>query len=65
MAEDFLAKFTDSQNSARILRVFVFNQALSFTQAEAAKRAGVSANAAADEIKFLEKIDVIRKGKGA
>jgi hypothetical protein len=63
MAEDFLAQFMGDHNRARLLRVFAFNQGSSYTLTEAAKRAGVVVKIAEDEIRSLEKLDIIREGK--
>ena len=63
MADDFLAAFLGSPNRARILRAFVLNQSQVFTAAQAAKRAGVASGAASREIKALEQVGILKKGK--
>lgn len=65
MGWDFLEKFTGSHARARVVRVFIFNQTERMTAAKVAKRAGVSAQAASREIKGLENLDMIIKGKSA
>lgn len=62
---DFLTAFTGSKSRARLLRVFLFNQADSMTAKEAGKRAGVSAQAAGREIAALEKLGIVKKTKGS
>lgn len=62
MTEDFLTALIGNAARARVLRVFVFNQE-PFTLAQIAKRAGVSSAAVQKEIKLLEKLGIIRKGK--
>ena len=63
MGEGFLGKFTRSHARARVIRVFIFNQDEPITITKAAKRAGVSAQAAKREIKSMEGWGVIVKGK--
>lgn len=62
MSEDFLTLLLGNAARARVLRVFVFNQE-PFTLAQIAKRAGVSAAVAQKEIRSLEKLGIIKKGK--
>lgn len=50
---------------ARLLRVFVFDAEHAHSLKDAAKRAGISPQAAAREIKVLEKWGVVKKGKSA
>ena len=61
MGEGFLEKFTGSHARARVIRVFIFNQDEPITITKAAKRAGVSAQAAKREIKSMEGWGVILK----
>ena len=63
MAHDFLTDFLGNVNRARILRVFVFNQTEAFTVAQIAKRAGVALALAEKEIKYFDKIELIRRGE--
>jgi hypothetical protein len=63
MADDFLVSLIGNAARARVLRVFVFNQNEALLLSLAAKRAGVSARIAAKEIKFLEKLGLVKKGK--
>lgn len=63
MKDDFLGTFIGSQPRSKILRVFIFNQNEPFTMKLAAKRAGISATSAEKEIKALDKMGVIKKGK--
>jgi hypothetical protein len=63
MKEDFLATFIGSRERAQLLRVFVFNPTEAVTVQAAAKRAGISKTAVTRELKMLEKIGIIKKGK--
>jgi DNA-binding Lrp family transcriptional regulator len=65
MAEDFLGAFIGNSARARIIRVFVFNQSELFTDVHVAKRAGVSAHAAAKEIRALEQLGMLKRGKAS
>jgi hypothetical protein len=65
MQKDFLGSFIGNVNRARLLRVFLFNRTEQFTPGSAAKRAGISLAAAGKEIKALEKLGVIKKGRFA
>ncbi len=62
MSEDFLTQLLNPTR-AKLLRVFALNQAEIFTAASAGKRAGVHAAVATREIKALEKIGILKKGK--
>lgn len=63
MADDFLGTFLGNQNRARILRAFVFSPSEAFTLALAAKRSGAPLKAVSKELKSLEDLGVIKKGK--
>ena len=63
MGGDFLEKLVGTHARARVIRVFIFNQTEAMTVATVAKCAGVSAHAAGKEIKNLETLGVINKGK--
>lgn len=63
MKDDFLGTFIGSQPRSKVLRVFIFNQNEPFTIGVAAKRAAVSIPAAEREIKALEKMGVLKKGR--
>jgi hypothetical protein len=64
MTEDFLTGFIGgNQARARLLRVFVFDPERSYPIKDAAKRAGISIQAATKELKILEKWGVVKKGK--
>ena len=63
MKEDFLAQFIGSKDRAQILRVFTFNPSEVLGLSNVAKRAGVSIVAAARELKKLERLGIIKKGK--
>ncbi len=65
MKEDFLGSFLGNNACARIIRVFVFNREEAFTPAELAKRSGVKGKAVAQEIKALEHLGIIKRGKRA
>ena len=62
MKQDFLSLLIGGQNRARVLRVFIFNAADSFTAAQIGKRSRISAKAAEVEIKVLERAGIIKKG---
>lgn len=57
---DFLAQLMGDPARAKLLRVFVFSEARALTLADAAKRAGLSVNAAARPFKFLEQMGVLK-----
>ncbi|KKW23333.1 MAG: hypothetical protein UY74_C0020G0008 [Candidatus Kaiserbacteria bacterium GW2011_GWC2_52_8b] len=63
MKVDFLSTFLGNAQRARILRLFVFNQAEHFTLGQAAKRSGLSLLVVTKEIKSLEGLDIIKKRK--
>lgn len=63
MNDDFLSAFLGNQARAKLARVFVLNESAASTLKEASDRAGVSIQAAAREIKTLEKIRIIKKVK--
>ena len=63
MADDFLGSFMSDKNRAQLLRVFVFNQRESFTLMQAAKRSGLPVKVVAEEIKFLERLGIVKNGK--
>jgi DNA-binding Lrp family transcriptional regulator len=62
MAEDFLGTFMGSNVRAKVLRVFAFNPGV-FTVSQVAKRAGVSARVAGEEIRELEKCGMLKAAK--
>lgn len=66
MGEDFLGAFLGNQARAKLVRVFIFNQsdkAEPLTVVQLAKRSGLSTRATNREIKILEKLGIIKKGK--
>lgn len=63
MKDDFLAKFLENTARAKLLRALVFNASEAFTVAQLAKRAGVATDSAVKEIKALQDLDIIKKGK--
>lgn len=65
MAEDFLGQILNDRHRAKLLRVFVFNQSESFTLVQAAKRSGLSTRKTDSEIRALEKLGLIKKGRFA
>ena len=65
MGEDFLDKLFGNSARARLVRIFIFNSSESFTLAKAAKRAGISNQAAGKELKSLEQLGIVKKGKHA
>lgn len=65
MSEDFLSAFLGNQARAKVTRVFVFNESSASTLKELSERSAISTQAAAKEIKTLEKIGIIKKIKEA
>ena len=65
MTDDFLMAFIGSSARARVLRTFVFNPSEAFTVRLLARRAGVSVDAAEEEVKSLGRAKVIRKSRFA
>lgn len=63
MVGDFLEKLIGSHARARVTRIFIFNQSEPMTVANVAKRADISPQAVRREIRILEKLGVIIKGK--
>lgn len=63
MSDDFLGVFLGNQARAKLARVFVFHELNAVTLRDAAKLSGISAQAAAREIKALDKIGIIKKVK--
>ncbi|HVM73291.1 MAG TPA: hypothetical protein VMU13_00200 [Candidatus Paceibacterota bacterium] len=61
--KDFLSDFIGDQARARLLRIFIFNEAESYTLTLAAKRAGVSTSIATRALRELEQLGIITKGK--
>lgn len=61
--EDFLAALLRNEKQARIMRVFLFSPEHILALKDAAKRSGLSAAAAAREIKALEKLGIVKKGR--
>jgi hypothetical protein len=62
---DFLGSFMDNASLAKLLRVFIFDPERPHLLKDVAKRAGISLQSAAREIKILEKWGVVKKGKSA
>ncbi|MFA7310097.1 MAG: hypothetical protein WC050_04290 [Candidatus Paceibacterota bacterium] len=60
---DFLGIFIGNPARAQLMRVFLFNPNEPFTFSAVAKRAGMSAQAVAREMKALEQLGIIKKGK--
>jgi len=63
MAKDFLTAFLGNKNRARIVRIFVLSPLETFTVDNAAKRADVPLDSAVKEIRDLEEIGVLKKGR--
>jgi DNA-binding Lrp family transcriptional regulator len=61
---DFLATFSGSQARARLLRIFVFNQTESLSAPQIAKRTGITPTLALRELKALEMMGILKRGKG-
>src|SRR3989344_5910493 len=63
MADDFLSKVLGNAARAKVLRAFMFSPAELFTLPTVVKRSGIAAKAAAKEVKALQELGVIKKGK--
>jgi len=63
MKTDFLAGLLGSPARARLLRIFLYDPEHEFQIKELAKRAAISPAATSREVKLLEKIGVVKKGK--
>ncbi len=63
MKGEFLSQFLGSAPRARLIRLFVFSPAESFTLSQVAKRTGLSAAIAERGIKELQNMGAIREGK--
>lgn len=63
MVNDFFTELLGSKARARLIQLFIFSAHEAFTEALAAKRAGVPLEIATKEIRVLEKMGVIKKGK--
>lgn len=61
--KDFLGTFIGNPARAQLLRVFLFNPNEPFTLATMAKRAGMSAQAVAREMKVVEAMGIVKRGK--
>src|SRR5271165_345130 len=61
--KDFLSDFIGSQARARLLRIFMFNETESFSQALVAKRAGITTQVAKRAMHELEQQGIITKSK--
>ncbi len=60
---DFLAEFLSNTARARLLRIFLSESEGTFIIKDLAKRAALSLQAALKELRALEKLKIIRKGK--
>ncbi len=63
MADDFLVQVLGNAARAKVLRAFMFGSAELFTLTTVAKRSGIPTKNAAKEIKTLEELGVIKKGR--
>jgi hypothetical protein len=63
MKDDFLSKLVGSPARSQTLRVFMFNPGEPFTVAALAKRAGISRPAAEREVKAMEHLGIVKKGR--
>ena len=63
MADDFLSKVLGNAARAKVLRAFIFSPTELFTLPTVSKRSGVPSKAVAKEVKALEDLCVIKKGK--
>ncbi|MDP2649096.1 MAG: hypothetical protein Q8P19_04345 [bacterium] len=63
MVDDFLGQLLGNAARARLLRVFTFNYGGPMTLTHIRKHAGVTSRTVAKEIRALEKLGLIRKGK--
>jgi DNA-binding HxlR family transcriptional regulator len=62
-SKDFLSEFIGDQARARLLRIFIFNDAEPLTLAQAGKRAGITTRAATRALRELEHLGIVTKGK--
>lgn len=62
---DFLSTLLGDAARAKVMRVFIFNEARMFTAVEAGKRAGVSVRDAERAAHALEEWRIVKKMKGA
>ena len=60
---DFLEQFLGNRNRARIVRIFILNQGEPLTLRELGKRSGISTRGVSSELRALESLGIIRKGK--
>lgn len=58
---DFLSEFMGNTERAKVLRVFVFEEARALTAAEAGKRAGLTAKIVEREIQWFEKRGILKR----
>ncbi len=63
MTDDFLGTLLTNNPRAKIVRVFMFNPVETFTVPTLAKRAGVSTKNVEKELKALEAMKIVKKGK--
>ncbi len=59
---DFLAQLIGNTERAKVLRAFVFSETRALTLADAAKRSGITARAVEREVRFLEKVGILKRG---
>lgn len=64
MAGDFLGSFIGNPARAKVARVFIFSESEPLTAAQAARRASVSPRRAEREIRALEVLGILKRGKG-
>ncbi|OGG49805.1 hypothetical protein A2763_03555 [Candidatus Kaiserbacteria bacterium RIFCSPHIGHO2_01_FULL_54_36] len=61
--DDFLGTLLDNKNRALLLRVFFLNSSEMMTLAQLAKRTGVQPRKVAQEVRKLEKLRIIKRGR--
>jgi len=62
-SKDFLSDFIGEPARARLLRIFIFNDTESLTLSLAAKRAGITPQAASHALRELEHVGILIKSK--
>jgi hypothetical protein len=58
---DFLAQLINDPIRAKVLRVFVFSESRALTLSDAAKRGGLTMRAVEKEVRFFEKLGVLKR----
>lgn len=61
--KDFLSTFIGSRPRAQLLRVFMFNPNEQMTESQLGKRSGISKKPLAREVKALENLGIVKRGR--